>query len=154
MIYPPLERTEEEEGELLKGVLEEVEEDSSLKERAARVPVLLVDDDNINLKLGKINLEKLGFTVDVAENGKIALEMLENREYGLVLLDVQMPVMDGYETAKNIRERETKGRMPIIALTASTLADEIEMCYRSGMDDFISKPIDRERIISVIQKYV
>ncbi len=139
---------------MLKGVLEEVEEDSSLKERAARVPVLLVDDDNINLKLGKINLEKLGFTVDVAENGKIALEMIENREYGLVLLDVQMPVMDGYETAKNIRERETKGRMPIIALTASTLADEIEMCYRSGMDDFISKPIDRERIISVIQKYV
>ncbi|MFP4266554.1 MAG: response regulator [Spirochaetaceae bacterium] len=135
-------------------MLEEVEEDFSLKERAARVPVLLVDDDNINLKLGKINLEKLGFTVDVAENGKIALEMLENREYGLVLLDVQMPVMDGYETAKNIRERETKGRMPIIALTASTLADEIEMCYRSGMDDFISKPIDRERIISVIQKYV
>lgn len=116
--------------------------------------MLLIDDDDINLKLGRINLETIGFSVDTAENGKEALEKWRSVGYTFVFLDIQMPVMDGYEAARAIRAEETKPRgVRIIALTAGSLAEEIEKCYTVGMDDFVSKPIDRDRITAVVKKY-
>lgn len=81
-------------------LLQDADEKDILPEKSSNIPVLLVDDDRINLKLGKITLERLGFIVDTAENGRMALEKIEHKDYRIVLMDMQMPVMDGLEAAE------------------------------------------------------
>jgi CheY-like chemotaxis protein len=91
--------------------------------------------------------------MDVADNGKVALEKLEKNDYHLVLMDVQMPVMDGYEATKAIRKMNNgKAGVPIIAMSANVLQQEIDKALRTGMNDYISKPFDTVELLGKIRK--
>lgn len=118
--------------------------------------VLIVEDNRMNqvvmqklLKIVKINSE-------IAENGEIALEKYKNNEYDLILMDIQMPIMNGYETAKNIREYEKKNnkQVPIIALTAYAMQSDREKCIDAGMDDYMSKPVIKNELFEMLEKYI
>ena len=104
--------------------------------------VLLVEDNPVNLKLAQKILEKLGCRVDTAENGEIGVRMFAARNYDAVFMDCQMPVMDGFEATRRIRN-QANGQPcpPIIAVTANVLPDDRTRCYQSGMDDMIDKPV-------------
>jgi len=114
--------------------------------------VLLVEDNLMNQKVAVHQLHQLGYAVDVVVNGREALAALEAHRYAAVLMDCQMPVMDGLEATRLIREREhSSGRhTPIIAMTANTMNGDRELCLQAGMDDYLSKPILRERLDSVL----
>ena len=115
--------------------------------------VLFVDDRKLNQKIGRSLLLKFGHTADFANNGVEAVQMIERKQYDLVLMDIQMPLMDGYEATKVIREREkTKGtRLPIIAVTANALKGEVERTFKAGMDSYIPKPIRSAQMLSTIE---
>jgi CheY-like chemotaxis protein len=118
-----------------------------------QIKVLVVEDNKVNQKVAVALLDRLGYRADVADDGVVALEMLEKRQYALVLMDCQMPRMDGYATTTAIRSREKGTRIPIIALTASAMAPDRERCIAAGMDDYLAKPIDRERLASALAKW-
>ena len=104
--------------------------------------ILLVEDDEINAELLTLLLNDIGFSPDVAENGKVFLEMVSKNHYDLVLMDCQMPVMNGYEATKQYRISEDSDKhIPIIAVTANTMPGDREKCLNSGMDDYIAKPV-------------
>lgn len=109
--------------------------------------VLLVEDNPVNRQLAQKLLELDGFSVDVAENGEVALAALKRARYGLVIMDCQMPVLDGYAASRRIRELEADGampgRLPIMAMTANAMLGDREKCLAAGMDDYLTKPLDR-----------
>ncbi len=107
-------------------------------------PILLVDDNRVNLALGAAMLGKKGLAHDTAGNGVEALQRLNDKRYALVLMDMEMPEMDGLTATRRIREREAAsgGHVPIIAMTANALQGDRERCFDAGMDGYISKPID------------
>ncbi|MBI9034353.1 MAG: response regulator, partial [Bacteroidales bacterium] len=116
--------------------------------------ILLVEDNVLNQKFASATLRREGHQVDIAENGKIALQKLENKTYDLILMDVQMPVMDGIEATLNIREQERRdGKIPvrIIAVTAYALDRDRENCLNAGMDDFLAKPFKPNDLIKMIE---
>jgi signal transduction histidine kinase/CheY-like chemotaxis protein len=115
--------------------------------------VLLAEDNAVNRQLVIGILERRGHAVAVAHNGKEAVEALELQNFDLVLMDVQMPVMGGLEATRLIREREaaTGGHVPIVALTARAMKGDREMCLAAGMDDYISKPIDRRDLLRLVE---
>lgn len=119
--------------------------------------ILLVEDNEFNQMVAIDSIESYfsNAKIDVAENGKIALEKLKAKNYSLILMDVQMPVMDGYETSREIRLLTDKQKrlIPIVAMTASVIKSEVDKCYESGMTDFISKPFETEDLIQKISKY-
>ncbi len=96
-------------------------------------------------------LSKLGYRADVAANGLEVLQALERQAYDVVLMDVQMPEMDGLETTKSIRQRWSDGPK-IIAMTASALKGDREMCLNAGMDDYVSKPVRIEDLAKVLRE--
>lgn len=117
--------------------------------------VLLAEDNPVNVLVAKRFLEKWGIICHVAENGKIALDMVKQNTYDLVLMDMQMPVMDGYEATAAIRALGGKFlKLPIIALTASALLDMKDKILGSGMNDYISKPFKPEELYDKIRLYV
>jgi signal transduction histidine kinase/ligand-binding sensor domain-containing protein/ActR/RegA family two-component response regulator len=121
----------------------------------SRARVLVAEDNPINQRVIGILLNKLGYAADLASDGKQALEKLQQREYDIVLMDCQMPVMDGFEAAAAIRALpDHRSRIPIIAVTANVLAGQREKCLAAGMDDYIPKPINREILDGVIQKFL
>ena len=128
--------------------------------REQRLPiaahVLVAEDNEVNQKVAVKILEKLGYRVELAENGKEALAACARRRYDAVLMDGQMPGMDGYEATRRIRERETRGgrRVPIIAMTASAMKGDREKCLESGMDDYVTKPVTPENLEAVLRKWV
>jgi two-component system sensor histidine kinase/response regulator len=104
--------------------------------------VLIVEDDLVNQKVLAALLRRIGFGVEIAVNGLDALEALERNRYAAVLMDCQMPVMDGYETTERLRQREGTARHTrVIAVTASALASDRTRCLEAGMDAFLTKPI-------------
>ena len=117
--------------------------------------VLLAEDNLVNQKVAQRMLEKMGYRSTVVSDGRQALEALQQGDYDILLTDVQMPVMDGYELTQAIRRQEQDGRrrLPIIAMTAHAMRGDREKCLAAGMDDYVSKPVDREELARVIEKH-
>jgi signal transduction histidine kinase/CheY-like chemotaxis protein len=117
--------------------------------------ILVAEDNAVNrLVIGK-QLDRLGHTYDMVEDGEQALRALRATAYGLLLTDCFMPVMDGYELTRHIRDAEDFGhRLPIVALTANALQGDAEKCLNAGMDDYLSKPVDMERLAVVVEKWL
>jgi CheY-like chemotaxis protein len=116
--------------------------------------ILLAEDNLVNQRLALRILEKESFDVVVADNGREALKALLESEFDLVLMDVQMPEMDGFEAAAAIRKAElaTKNHLPIIAMTAHAMSGDRERCLAAGMDDYVSKPINARSLLKVIER--
>jgi signal transduction histidine kinase/DNA-binding response OmpR family regulator len=133
-----------------------VEEDASLPQgphRSARI--LVVEDNAANLKVAVRMVERLGYRADVAGNGIEAVRVLGQVRYDAVLMDCQMPEMDGYDAARAIRRNEEEGhRTPIIAMTASALSGDRERCLAAGMDDYISKPVKLHIVAAVLERWL
>ncbi len=117
------------------------------------VEILLAEDNKMNqLIAGKI-FSKIGFVIDIAENGRIAVDMAEKKRYDLIFMDMQMPEMDGLEAASRIIAAQGHQAPPIIAMTANVLSEDEVKCKQAGMKDFISKPFTIERLENVIRKW-
>ncbi|MGF1637673.1 MAG: response regulator, partial [Cyclobacteriaceae bacterium] len=114
--------------------------------------ILVVEDNPINQELAKTVLEGFGSQVEVADNGVKCIELLQKHKYDLILMDIQMPEMDGYETTKTIREVFSL-EVPIIAMTANVLSSEIDKCIISGMNDYLSKPFKTIDLYNIIKKH-
>jgi len=114
----------------------------------------LVAEDNItNQTLLKFTLKQWNLDYDLAENGQQALDLIQKNKYNIVLMDIQMPMMDGYEAAKKIR-KEVNTSIPIIAMTAHVLPTEREKCINAGMNDYISKPLKETEFLKLLKKYL
>ena len=117
--------------------------------------VLIAEDNAINQRVVAIMLSRLGYSTDVASEGSVVLEMLQKQHYDLVLMDCQMPGMDGYEATKAIRALPSEvSKIPIIAVTANALSGQRERCLDVGMNDYISKPMQIELLASTLRKYL
>jgi CheY-like chemotaxis protein len=115
--------------------------------------VLVVEDNSMNQLLIKFTFQSWKVNYELADNGAKAIEWLQRATFHLVLLDIQMPLMDGYATAQAIRN-DLKSEIPIIAMTAHALAGEREKCISYGMNDYISKPIHEKELFSLLKKYL
>ncbi|MGC3982007.1 MAG: response regulator [Steroidobacteraceae bacterium] len=129
---------------------------SLLAERGReRHRILLAEDNIVNEKVACHTLSKLGYRVDVARNGSEAVTAWESGRYDLILMDCQMPVLDGYDAAREIRRRETPGkRIHIVALTAHAMKDDDLKCKQAGMDDYLTKPIDRAKLEACLERFL
>jgi two-component system sensor histidine kinase/response regulator len=118
-------------------------------------PILLVEDHPINQQLALILLQAAGYAVDIAETGRQALEKVQGKQYSAVLMDIQMPMMDGLTATRRIRELEstTGQHIPIIAMTAHALAGDRENCLAAGMDDYVSKPLEPDILFKVLNRW-
>jgi PAS domain S-box-containing protein len=115
--------------------------------------VLLAEDNPINQKVALGYLERLGYRADLVSNGSQAVAIFDTRDYDLVLMDLQMPEMDGFEASRQIRRRLTPQRQPkIVALTANAMEGDKELCLSAGMDDYISKPVKLHEITAAIRR--
>jgi two-component system, sensor histidine kinase and response regulator len=125
----------------------------SLKESRGRLKILLAEDNRVNQKLAVRLLEKRGHEVTVVENGMEALQSIEKDAPDLILMDVQMPELDGFQATAAIREREKKSgkHLPVIALTARAMSGDRERCEAEGMDGYVSKPLQAETIFAAIE---
>jgi PAS domain S-box-containing protein len=116
--------------------------------------ILLVEDEPINRLIALNFLEEIGQCVDVAEDGAEALDLLQRNDYDLILMDVQMPNMDGLEATRRIRAMPHGGRVPIVAMTANAFAEDRARCLECGMNDFIPKPTPPEALFTVLLKWL
>jgi signal transduction histidine kinase/DNA-binding response OmpR family regulator/HPt (histidine-containing phosphotransfer) domain-containing protein len=136
----------------------------TLVEIASAPRILVAEDNLINQKLTVRMLEKLGYQSDVVENGQEAMAALAQRSYAAVLMDCQMPLVDGFEATRLIREREqargnvelgmTSGHIPIVALTANAMSGDRERCLAAGMDDYLMKPVRKEDLKGVLDRWI
>ncbi len=113
--------------------------------------ILLVEDNEFNRVVARNTLERFGCEVEEAENGEVAVSLLKKNKYHMVLMDLQMPVLDGFEATKIIRN-QLKLHTPVIALTANAFKSELEQCLAAGMNDYITKPYDEEKLIAAIYR--
>ena len=118
------------------------------------ISILLVDDNLINQKIMAKLLEAEGFDISLASSGRQAIDMIENQTFDIVLMDMQMPELSGIDTTKILREEMGMTDLPIIALTANVMKEDMDMCFSVGMNDFLSKPIDAENVKKVIFKWL
>ena len=121
----------------------------------SELKILLVEDNEFNVMVAKDELEDAlrGVWVDVAENGQVAIEKITKRDYNVVLMDIQMPVMNGYDATKAIRKMENnKSNIPIIAMTANNLKSEVDKCYAAGMNAYVPKPFETDELILRIKE--
>jgi CheY-like chemotaxis protein len=115
---------------------------------------LIADDNRVNQKVGSGFLGKLGYRADVVGNGLEVLQALERQPYDIVFLDVQMPEMDGYEAARQLRLRWTGADRPrIIAMTGNAMQGDRENCLQAGMDDYIAKPVRAEDLRAALERW-
>jgi signal transduction histidine kinase/ActR/RegA family two-component response regulator len=141
------------------------EDEEAALERSRPVPaepfleqkeVLLVEDNTINQKVAQAMLEKMGYKVNIAFNGFEAVNALQHKNYSLVLMDLQMPVMDGYEATRTIRSsgRVLNCEVPIIAMTANATKEDQQQCLDAGMDDFVPKPVERKLMMDILKRWL
>jgi len=119
--------------------------------------VLVVEDNKINVLVAKATMKRFGLNIDIASNGVEAIDMLKRKSYDLVLMDMQMPVMDGIEATKRVRNLESGVKnkdIPIIAMTANAQKEDKDKCLASGMNDYISKPIIIEQLGQILDKWL
>jgi CheY-like chemotaxis protein len=123
--------------------------------RPASLDILLADDNPVNCKIAVIMLEKAGHRIDTVTDGAAAIEAIAGKSYDLVLMDVQMPGMDGLEATRHIRRQAAAGDLPIpiIAVTANAMTGDDQRCLEAGMDDYITKPIDRARLLGKVNQW-
>ena len=118
-------------------------------------PILVVEDNEVNCRLTVEILQRKGYSVDTARTGLEAIDCISRSSYALVLMDCQMPELDGYDAALRIRTLEEEGlRVPIIAVTAHALGAERKRCLDSGMDDFLAKPFFPDQLIALVEKWL
>jgi len=122
--------------------------------RRSKARILLTEDDAVNQRLTVAMLTKRGYQVEIAENGRKALEALDGGVFDLVLMDVQMPEMDGIEATIAIRNNPLYKDLPIIAMTAHAMKGDREKCLEAGMNDYVSKPINRDELFETVEKWV
>jgi len=127
---------------------------SDVQKKMTKSKVLVVEDNAVNRKVLAMMLDKCGFPYEMVENGKEAVEQFTSQRYFAILMDIQMPVMDGYTATKEIRRLESqqkRPKTPIIALTANAMESDQQKCVDAGMDDFISKPIQLDTLKHKLQ---
>jgi CheY-like chemotaxis protein len=117
--------------------------------------VLLVEDNAVNQRLALKQLSKLGFSATAVDNGRDAVDAIASQPFDLVLMDCQMPVMDGFEATVRIREREaaTGGHVPIVAMTANAREEDREACLAAGMDDYLAKPVSLADLTALFARH-
>ena len=126
-------------------------------EPGASLPILLVEDNPVNQKVALMLLQRRGYQTQLAENGRAAVEAFAHARFAAVLMDMQMPVMDGIEATREIRRLEGLMQLPatpIIAMTANAMEGDRERCLEAGMDDYLSKPIRAEQLQALLQRWV
>ncbi len=116
--------------------------------------ILLVEDNIINQQVARELLENLGLLVHTVNNGREAITTLDHHDFDLVLMDLQMPEMDGYETTRRIRSQSRYAKLPVIAMTAHAMADERQQCLSAGMNEHIPKPIDPEHLYTTLKRFL
>jgi CheY-like chemotaxis protein len=116
--------------------------------------VLVVEDNPVNRRVAERMLDRMGIAVQSAVNGSEAIYLLQHQKFDLILMDCQMPHMDGYQTTAEIRRGEPGSRVPIVAMTAHAMAGDREKCLAAGMDDYLSKPVDLERLRAVLNRHL
>jgi two-component system, sensor histidine kinase and response regulator len=127
---------------------------SMSEHRPAPLRILLADDNPVNCRLAVVMLEKAGHQIDVVNDGVEAVSAVRGKAYDLVLMDVQMPRMDGLEATRRIRALPAAGAaVPVVAITANAMHDDDRRCLEAGMDDYITKPIDRARLLSKVAQW-
>ncbi len=116
--------------------------------------ILVVEDNRINQKVLSHQLINLGYAIEVAENGEEAVAKVKGRRYDLIFMDVQMPVMDGFQATQEIRRLgENSSSIPIVAVTANAFQSEREKCFSFGMDDYLTKPVDKDRLKETLRRW-
>ncbi len=128
--------------------------DSSLENQQEHGHLLLVEDNEINQLIAEELLKNVGYTIDIAENGQIALDLLVQKHYDLVLMDIQMPIMDGLTASRKIREQEKFKHLPIVAMSAHAMSGDKEISIANGMNDHITKPIEPETLYSALKYWL
>jgi len=124
--------------------------------KLSEAAVLIVEDNMMNQKVLSLSLESMVKSIEIANNGKEALKLFESSRFDIILMDIQMPILDGYKTTAKIRVSEigTNFHVPIIALTANVMNGEMEKCLAFGMDDYLSKPFQMETLVEKMQFYL
>lgn len=116
--------------------------------------ILLVEDNELNQRLMKISLTRYNYKVAIAVNGLEGVQMFKDQKFDLILMDIMMPVMDGFEATREIRNIESEnpglGKIPIIAFTANTINNDREKCVKGGMDDILEKPFDINKFREIL----
>ena len=123
------------------------------EEDATPIRILMAEDNAINQRVGKLILQRAGFFIDLVSDGNEALEAHRAKPYDLILMDCQMPTMDGFEATRLIRQLDQRQPV-IIAVTANALVGERERCISAGMDDYLSKPFQAEHLVAMVRKWV
>ena len=112
----------------------------------------MAEDNQINQRVGKLILQRAGFSIDLVGDGREALEAHKTEPYDLILMDCQMPTMDGLEACRQIRKLD-QPQPVIVAVTANALVGERERCLEAGMDDYLSKPFQAEQLVAVVRRW-
>lgn len=126
---------------------------SGKPEEQRAVRILMAEDNAINQRVGKLILQRAGFHIDLVADGNEAVEAHRSNPYDVILMDCQMPTMDGFEASRLIRQSDLRQPV-IIAVTANALVGERERCLNAGMDDYLSKPFQAEQLVAVVRKWV
>lgn len=129
-------------------------QDEQIARSISGANILLVEDNEINQQIATELLELAGMQIDIADNGQVALDKLQSESFDIVLMDLQMPVMDGFEATKKIRENSLFDELPILAMTANAMSGDRERCLEAGMQDHVAKPIDPATLYKALVEWI